>query len=98
MNTEGVGTDQAGGGNQFWGGGAVQGRRRYGTAAASGGIFPDQTLDGPDCLQRGQMIPATSCDQYSATLAHWFDVNDCDLATLFPYLNNFPTSQLGLLA
>ena len=59
-------------------GGSVLGQRLYGTPAASGGIFPDQTLDGPDCLSRGQMIPATSCDQYSATLARWLGVSDCD--------------------
>ncbi|MEO7324331.1 MAG: DUF1501 domain-containing protein [Dokdonella sp.] len=97
LNTDGDGTDHAWGGNQLVIGGAVQGRKLYGTSATSGGIFPDQTLDGLDCLQRGQMIPATSCDQYSATLARWFGVNDCDLATIFPYLGNFPTSNLGFL-
>ena len=78
-------------------GGAVSGRRIYGTPAASGGIFPDLTLDGPDCLQRGQMIPATSCDQYSATLARWLGVNQCDLDTIFPTLANFPTNDLGFM-
>ncbi len=67
LNTDGDGTDHAWGGTHFVMGGAVQGGRLYGTPAASGGIFPDLTLNGPDCLQRGQMIPATSCDQYSAT-------------------------------
>ena len=89
LNTDGDGTDHAWGGIQFVMGGAVAGQRLYGTPAASGGIFPDQTLDGPDCLQRGQMIPATSCDQYSATLARWLGVSDCDIATIFPYLANF---------
>lgn len=97
LNTDGDGTDHAWGGNHFVMGGAVNGQRLYGTAAASGGVFPDQTLDGPDCLQRGQMIPATSCDQYSATLARWLGVNDCDLATIFPYLGNFAVGDLGFL-
>ena len=98
LNTDGDGTDHAWGGNHFVMGGAVQGQRLYGTPAASGGLFPDQTLDGPDCLQRGQMVPATSCDQYSATLARWLGVNDCDLATIFPYLGNFSTGDLGFLS
>jgi uncharacterized protein (DUF1501 family) len=96
LNTDGDGTDHAWGGNQFVVGGAVLGQKLYGTNATSGGLFPDQTLDGPDCLQRGQMIPATSCDQYSATLARWLGVNDCDLATIFPYLTNFQ-ANLGFL-
>ena len=97
LNTDGDGTDHAWAGNQFVMGGAVSGRRIYGTPAASGGIFPDLTLDGPDCLQRGQMIPATSCDQYSATLARWLGVNQCDLDTIFPTLANFPTNDLGFM-
>jgi len=96
LNTDGDGTDHAWGGIQFVMGGSVIGQRLYGTPAASGGVFPDQTLDGPDCLQRGQMIPATSCDQYSATLARWLGVSDCDLATIFPYLANF-APDLGFM-
>jgi uncharacterized protein (DUF1501 family) len=97
LNTDGDGTDHAWGGIQFVMGGSVIGQRLYGTPAASGGVFPDQTLDGPDCLSRGQMIPATSCDQYSATLARWLGVSDCDLATIFPYLANF-APDLGFMA
>lgn len=96
LNTDGDGTDHAWGGIQFVMGGSVVGQRLYGTPAASGGVFPDQTLDGPDCLSRGQMIPATSCDQYSATLARWLGVADCDLAAIFPYLRNF-APDLGFM-
>ena len=98
LNTDGDGTDHAWGGNQFVMGGAVAGQRLYGTLAASGGLFPDQTLDGPDCLQRGQMIPATSCDQYSATLARWLGLSECDIAAIFPYLANFPSGDLGFMS
>jgi uncharacterized protein (DUF1501 family) len=97
LNTDGDGTDHAWAGNQFVMGGSVLGQRLYGTPAASGLIFPDQTLDGLDCLQRGQMLPATSCDQYSATLARWIGLNDCDIASIFPYVNNFATNNLGFL-
>lgn len=97
LNSDGNGTDHAWAGNQFVMGGAVSGKRLYGTLAASGNLFPDLTLDGPDCLARGQMIPATSADQYGATLARWLGVSDCDLATIFPTLVNFPRSDLGFL-
>jgi uncharacterized protein (DUF1501 family) len=97
LNSDGNGTDHAWAGNQFVMGGAVAGKRLYGTPAASGNLFPDLTLDGPDCLARGQMIPATSADQYGATLARWLGVSDCDLATIFPTLGNFASDDLGFL-
>lgn len=100
LNSNGDGTDHAWGGNQFVMGGAVKGSNIYGRPAVSGGIFPDQTLNSVDCLARGQMIPGASCDQYSATLARWLGLNDCDIATVFPYLNNFnnPGWDLGFMA
>ena len=98
LNSDGNGTDHAWAGNQFVMGGAVNGQCLYGTPAASGNLFPDLTLDGPDCLARGQMIPATSSDQYGATLARWLGVSACDLETIFPTLRNFARDDLGFLA
>ena len=43
------------------------------------------------------MIPTVSSDQYAATLARWLGVQDCDIATIFPYVKNFPTANLGFL-
>ena len=97
LNSNGDGTDHAWGGIQFAVGGAVKGQTIYGAPAVSGGVFPDQTLDGPDCLARGQMIPTVSSDQYAATLAAWLGVNSCDIATIFPYVQNFSTADLGFL-
>jgi len=97
LNSNGDGTDHAWAGNQFVVGGAVNGQKLYGAPAASGRLFPDQTLNGPDCLSRGQMIPAVSSDQYGATLASWLGVQDCDIATIFPYVKNFSTANLGFL-
>ncbi len=98
LNSNGGGTDHAWGGIQFAVGGAVNGQAIYGAPCASGGIFPDQTLDGPDCLARGQMIPSVSVDAYSATFAKWLGVNSCDIDTIFPFVHSFPTSDLGFLA
>jgi uncharacterized protein (DUF1501 family) len=65
--------------------------------ASGHAYFPDLTLDGLDCLSRGQMIPSVSSDQYSATLAKWLGVDSCDIGTIFPYVGNFPTADLGFL-
>ena len=99
LNSNGDGTDHAWGGIQLAIGGAVKGKKLYSAPMASGNqYFPDQTLDGPDCLSRGQMIPSVSCDQYSATLASWLGVNSCDIGTIFPNLQYFPNSTLGFLS
>jgi uncharacterized protein (DUF1501 family) len=66
--------------------------------ASGHNYFPDLTLDGPDCLSRGQMIPSVSSDQYSATLAKWLGVDSCDIGTIFPYVGNFPGVDLGFLS
>jgi len=98
LNSNGDGTDHAWAGMQFVMGGAVKGQRLYGAPAASGSVFPNQALNGPDCLSRGQMLPGVSCDQYSATLASWLGVSSCDIASIFPYVKNFPTANLGFLS
>ena len=38
-----------------------------------------------------------SIDQYGATLCSWFGIPSSALATVFPKLANFPTSNLGFL-
>jgi uncharacterized protein (DUF1501 family) len=61
------------------------------------GAFPSLTLGGPDDANaRGTLVPSTSVEQYSATMAKWFGV-DPTSPGMFPYLSNFPTSDLGFL-
>ncbi len=92
LSSNGNGSDHAWGGVQFVMGGAVNGGRLYGT-------FPDQTLNNTISFSRGQTIPSTSVDQMAATLARWMGVtSSTDLATIFPNLINFPTSNLGFMA
>jgi uncharacterized protein (DUF1501 family) len=98
LNSNGDGTDHAWGGIQFAVGGSVKGQTIYGAPCASGSVFPNQALDGPDCLARGQMIPSVSVDAYSATFAKWLGVNSCDIGTIFPYVGAFPTADLGFLS
>jgi len=85
------GSDHAWGSHHLVLGGAVQGGQIVGT-------FPTFELGGPDDTDvRGRWIPTTSIDQYGATLCSWFGIPGSALATVFPNLVNFPTSNLGFL-
>ena len=91
------GTDHAWGGHHFVIsqaaalGGSLQGGKFFGN-------FPSLALGGPnDANTRGTLIPTTAVEQYASTLANWFGVPAANMATVFPYLANFPTSNLGFL-
>jgi uncharacterized protein (DUF1501 family) len=87
------GSDHAWGGHAFVLGGAVQGKKIYGT-------FPLlQTNGGIDCTgNRGRWIPSTSVDQYTAKIAEWAGVPNGSLATIFPNLSRFGAgTNLGFL-
>ncbi|MBK7143714.1 MAG: DUF1501 domain-containing protein [Xanthomonadales bacterium] len=90
LSSNGNGSDHAWGGVQLALGGAVAGRKLYGT-------FPNQTLDGPDSFSRGQFLPTTPVDTYAATLARWMGVPDIDLEQVFPNLVNFSPDTLPFL-
>jgi len=85
------GSDHAWGSHHLVHGGAVQGGQIFGQ-------FPTFELAGPnDTDTRGRWIPTTSIDQYGATLCSWFGIPSSGLATVFPNLANFPTTNLGFL-
>jgi len=85
-NTNG-GTDHAWGGHHLVVGGAVKGGLY--------GQFPTLVLGGDsDAESRGNWIPTTSLDQYCATLAQWFGVNN--LLGVFPNLSNFSPNEYNL--
>jgi len=89
--TSGNGSDHAWGSHHLVMGGAVQGGQIFGK-------FPMFELGGPDDTDtRGRWIPTTSVDQYGATLSTWFGVPQSALATVFPNLANFSSSNLGFL-
>lgn len=85
------GSDHAWGSHHLVFGGAVQGGQIFGQ-------FPELELAGPnDTDTRGRWIPTTSIDQYGATLCTWFGLPSSALATVFPNLANFTTSNVGFM-
>jgi uncharacterized protein (DUF1501 family) len=86
----GFGSDHGWGGHQMVVGGAVNGGATYGK-------FPILTVNGPDDTSTGRWIPTTSVDQYAATLARWFGVDDSNMDIILPNLNRFATPNLGFM-
>jgi uncharacterized protein (DUF1501 family) len=91
LGSNGDGSDHAWGNHHLVLGGAVKGGY-YGT-------MPNLTVEGPDDIGAGRIVPTTSTDQYAATLANWFGVADTNLNAIFPNLANFGARRnLGFLA
>lgn len=86
----GDGSDHGWGAHHFVMGGAVRGRRFYGQA-------PGFDLNGPEYARGGVLVPTTSTDQYSATLAKWFGASDAELPRVAPNLRNFNVKTLGFV-
>ena len=90
LTSNGDGTDHGWGGVQMVMGGAVDGGKFVGQ-------MPDLTLNSDDDFGDGRMIPTTSADQYTATIARWFGLSEQELTSIFPNLNNFDTTDLGFM-
>jgi uncharacterized protein (DUF1501 family) len=83
------GSDHGWGSMHFVMGGAVHGRRFYGTPPAIGNGTSDD-------VGQGRLLPTTSVDQYAATLAQWFGVSSTDLPTVLPNIGNYNPSSWNL--
>ena len=83
------GSDHGWGSMHFVLGGAVNGRRFYGTPPAIGNNTPDD-------VGQGRLLPSISVDQYAATLASWFGVSPGSLSTVLPNIGNYNASSLNL--
>jgi len=85
----GDGTDHGWGAHHLVIGGAVQGRKIYGT-------LPEYDLGAETYTQsRGRLIPSVSVDQYAATLGGWFGLDTAELNEALPNLSNFSQKDLG---
>ncbi len=91
LTSNGDGSDHAWGGVQLVMGGSVVGQDIY-------GVYPSLALDGPDDIEGGRILPTTSVDEYSATLAKWLGVQPGDMATVFPHLSRFANPDMGFMA
>ena len=93
-----VGSDHAWANHMLVMGGAVLGGNFYGMNTSNGTPYPTLQLSGPDDTDnRGRFIPTTSVDQYAATLASWYGLAAADLPTVFPFLGNFGSNNLGFM-
>src|SRR5262249_26575037 len=93
-----VGSDHAWGNHHFVMGASVKGGDFYGVPGLNGTVFPTLQLGGPDDTDtRGRWIPTTAVDQYGATLARWFGVDETKIDTVFPQLKNFSIRDLRFM-
>jgi len=90
LSSNGDGSDHGWGGLHLAVGGSIRGGQIYGD-------YPSLALGNELDLGRGRIVPTTSCDQYAATLASWFGVNQQNLATVAPCINNFNQNDLGFM-
>jgi uncharacterized protein (DUF1501 family) len=88
--SNGQGSDHGWGSHHLILGGAVNGQRTYGQ-------FPALTVNGPNDTSTGRWIPTTAIDQYFATLATWFGVDNSNLTTVFPNIGRFASANLGFI-
>jgi uncharacterized protein (DUF1501 family) len=91
------GTDHGWGGHHFVVGGAVDGKKIYGTMPSLAQYDDDNPSSNPDDTGYGQIIPTQSVDQYAATIARWFGVDGGGINDIFPNLGRFPSSDLGFM-
>ena len=83
------GSDHGWGSHHLVMGGAVRGKRFYGTAPQVGNGTPDD-------VGQGRLLPTIAVDQYAATLASWFGVGNGDLPTVLPNMGNYNASAWNL--
>ena len=86
------GSDHGWGSMHFVMGGAVNGRKFYGTA-------PVVANGGPDDVGQGRLLPSTSVEQVAATVGGWLGVSDSELLSLLPNLSNYNSTvrKLGFV-
>ncbi|MFG6416917.1 DUF1501 domain-containing protein [Roseateles sp. DC23W] len=91
LTSNGDGSDHGWGSHHFIMGGAVKGGRYYGT-------LPSVSVNGPDDVGQGRLLPTTGVDQLAATLATWMGVSATDLPLVLPQIANYSTRDLGYFA
>ena len=90
LASNGDGSDHGWGSHHLIMGGAVKGGQFYGTA-------PSISVESDDQVGRGRLLPSTSVDQYSATLAKWIGVSPSEIPIVSPNIGNFNGADLGFM-
>jgi len=90
LSVNGDGTDHGWGNHLMVMGGAVNGGDIYGT-------LPRLSVDGPDSVSNGRVLPTLSATQYAGTLLNWMGLDESQLNQTLPTLRNFPTRDLGFM-
>ena len=90
LASNGDGSDHGWGSHHFVLGGAVNGKKYYGTA-------PAIAVNGADDVGQGRLLPTTSVDQFAATLASWFGVSGSELKLVVPNIVNYTAQNLGFV-
>ena len=90
LASNGDGSDHGWGGHHFVLGGGVNGGQFYGTA-------PQISVESDDQVGRGRLLPTTSVDEYSATLARWLGVEAGEIPVVSPNIGNFNSPDLGFM-
>jgi uncharacterized protein (DUF1501 family) len=91
LKSNGSGSDHGWGAHHFVMGGAVNGGNLYGKV-------PKTVINGPDTLDnQGHLLPTTSVDEYSATLARWYGVSQADIPLVIPNIGRFAKADMGFM-
>ncbi len=90
LTSNGDGSDHGWGSHHFLVGGAVRGGRFHGQ-------LPSVSVNGPDDVGQGRLLPTTAVDQLAATLARWMGVSASNLPLVAPNIGHYSEQDLGLL-
>ncbi|CAN5276456.1 DUF1501 domain-containing protein [soil metagenome] len=88
LTSNGDGSDHGWGSHHFVVGGAVKGGRYWGS-------LPSVSVNGPDDVGQGRLLPTSAVDQLAATLASWMGVSASELPRVLPQINNYTQRDLG---
>jgi uncharacterized protein (DUF1501 family) len=88
LTSNGDGSDHGWGSHHFVLGGAVKGGRFWGQ-------LPAVSINGPDDVGQGRLLPTSSVDQLAATLASWMGVSASELPHVLPQIGNYSLRDLG---
>jgi len=90
LSSNADGSDHGWGSHHFVMGGAVRGKKFYGTA-------PKVSIQSTDQVGQGRLLPSTAVDEFAATLARWFGCSETELPGILPNVTNFTNTNLGFV-